>query len=89
MQKTNKALDTGLASLMKALGALSGGGGGGEVIVRLLERVLEAWAGEHDAFLHSRELAGKRKKDRHGDPSSDGTRVFYSTQCGYIRCLTR
>ena len=25
MQKTNKALDTGLASLMKALGTLSGG----------------------------------------------------------------
>ena len=60
MQKTNKALDTGLASLMKALGTLWGG----EVIVCLLERVLEAWAGEHDAFLHSRELAGKREKER-------------------------
>ena len=31
MQKTNKVLDTGLASLMKALGALSMGGEGRRV----------------------------------------------------------
>ena len=43
MQKTNKVLDTGLASLTKALGTLSRGGEG---TGRLLERVLEARAGE-------------------------------------------
>ena len=48
MQRTNKALDTGLASLMKAQGTLSRG----------------AWKpgqeSEHEGFLHSRELAGGR-----------------------------
>ena len=46
MQRTNKALDTGLALLMKAQGTLSRG----------------AWKPgqerEHEGFLHSRELAG-------------------------------
>ena len=39
----NKVLDTGLASLMKALGSLLRGGEG---TGRLLERVLEARAGK-------------------------------------------
>ena len=43
MQRTNKVLDTALASLTKALGTLSRGGEGTEC---LLERVLEARAGE-------------------------------------------
>ena len=43
MQKTNKVLDTGLASLTKAPGTLSRRGEG---IGCLLERVSEAWAGE-------------------------------------------
>ena len=43
MQRTNKVLDTGLASLMKAPGALSGGNEGKGY---LLKRVLEARAGE-------------------------------------------
>ena len=43
MQKTNKVLDTGLASLTKAPGTLSRGGEG---TGRLLERVVEARAGE-------------------------------------------
>ena len=43
MQKTNKVLNTGLASLMKVLGTLSRQGEG---TGRLLERVLEAQAGE-------------------------------------------
>ena len=42
-QKTNKALDTGLVSLTKAPGAVSRRGEG---TGRLLERVLEARAGE-------------------------------------------
>ena len=42
-QKTNKVPDTGLVSLTKALGALSRWGEG---TGRLLERVLEAQAGE-------------------------------------------
>ena len=61
---------------------------GGEGTVCLLDRVLEAGQdSEHDGSLCSRELAGERegegqkdrKTDRHRDPSSDGTRVFYST----------
>ena len=43
MQKTNKVLDTGLGFLTKAPGALSRRGEGTGC---LLERVLEAWAGE-------------------------------------------
>ena len=43
MQKTNKVLDTGLASLTKAPGALSRWGEGTGC---LLEIVLEAQAGE-------------------------------------------
>ena len=43
MQKTNKVLDTGLASLTKAPGALSRWGEG---TGHLLERVLEAQAEE-------------------------------------------
>ena len=42
-QKTNKVLDTGLASLTKVLGDLSRWGEG---IGSLLKRVLEAGAGE-------------------------------------------
>ena len=53
MQKTNKDLDTGLALLTKAQGALSMG----------------SWKprqeNEHDGFLHSRELTGeKERKER-------------------------
>ena len=43
MQKISKVLDTGLEFLTKAPGALSSGGEG---TGRLLERVLEARAGE-------------------------------------------
>ena len=43
MQRTNKALVTGLVSLTKAPGTLSKGGEGPG---HLLERVLEARAGE-------------------------------------------
>ena len=39
--------------------------------------------------LRERERKGEKKKERHGDPSSDGTKVFYSTFCGYLYCLTR
>jgi len=67
MQRTNKDLDTGLASLTKAQGALSRG----------------SWKpgqeSEHDGFLRSRELTGERegeKKERHRDPSSDGAKVL-------------
>ena len=42
MQRTSKVLDTGLASLTKAPGALSGGEGTN----CLLERFLETWAGK-------------------------------------------
>ena len=31
----------------------------------------------------------EREKERHGDQSSDGTKVFYSTWCGDIYCLTK
>ena len=51
MQKTNKDLDTGLALLTKAQGALSMG----------------SWKpgqeNEHDGFLHSRKLAGERERE--------------------------
>ena len=52
MQRTNKALDTGLASLMKAQGTLSRG----------------AWKpgqeSEHDGSPRSRESARKRERER-------------------------
>ena len=31
----------------------------------------------------------EREKARHGDQSSDGAKVFYSTLCRYLHCLTR
>ena len=67
MQRTNKALDTGLALLMNAQGTLSRG----------------AWKPgkdrEHKGFLHSRELAGGAagvggRQKRH--LSSDGAKVL-------------
>ena len=70
MQKTTKALDTGLASLTKALGALS--------------RQVKTQRGqqsEPDGSLCSKESAKERekekKKEKHGDPSSDGAKVLY------------
>ena len=51
MQRTNKALDTGLASLTKAQGAF----------------LRQSWKprqeSEHDGFLHSRKLAGERERE--------------------------
>ena len=62
MQKTNKVLDTGLASLMKARGALSRWGEG---TGHLLERVLEAWQeSEQDRSLCSKESAGERERKK-------------------------
>ena len=37
--------------------------------------------------MKEREREGK--KERHGDSSSDGAKVFYSTLCGCLYCLTR
>ena len=36
-----------------------------------------------------REKEKNREKARHRDQSSDGTKVFYSTLCRYLYCLTR
>ena len=78
MQKTNKVLDTGLASLTKAPGALSRrvkaqGTFSGESYKPRQES-------EQDGSLRSKESAEERererKTDRHGDPSSDGAKVF-------------
>ena len=54
---------------------------------RRLTRVLQAWARKwaqgssalQRISLRERERKREKKKERHGDPSSDGTRVFYST----------
>ena len=73
MQKTNKVLDTGLASLMKAPGTLSRRGEG---TGRLLERVLKARAEEGARRVTALQGERERKKERHGDPSSDGAKVL-------------
>ena len=36
-----------------------------------------------------KEREREREKTRHGDQSSDGAKVFYSTLCRYLYCLTR
>ena len=73
MQKTNKVLDTGLKSLMKAPGALSRWGEGTGCF-------LESWKpgqeGEQDGSLRSRESARERERERETDPSSDGAKVL-------------
>ena len=66
MQKTTKALDTGLASLTKAQGAF------------LRASLKPGQESERGRSLRSKESAKERerKKDRHGDPSSDGAKVL-------------
>ena len=63
----------------------------GEGTGRLLERVLEGearkWA--QWASVLQRISLRERGRERHGDQSSDETKVFYSTLCGYLYCLTR
>ena len=67
----------------------------GESSERLLKRVLEAWAGkwtQRASMLQRnslREREREREKERHGDQSSDGAKVFYSTLCRYLYCLIR
>ena len=36
-----------------------------------------------------REGGRERERERHGDQSSNGAKVFYSTLCEYLYCLTR
>ena len=36
-----------------------------------------------------KEREGERERERHGDQSSDGAKVVYSTLCRYLYCLTR
>ena len=66
MQKTNNVLDTGLASLTKAQGAF------------LRASSKPGQESERGRSLRSKESAKERerKKDRHGDPSSDGAKVL-------------
>ena len=58
--------------------------------MRLLEKVLEAWARKRAQWASvlqrispggwgERDRERERKKDRHGDLRSDGGKVFYST----------
>ena len=35
-----------------------------------------------------REREKEKEKERHGDQSSDGAKLFYSTLCRYLCCLT-
>ena len=61
MQRTNKALDTGLASLTKAPGTLSTGS----------EK--PGQESEHDRSLCSRESARKRERERERNKKDTGT----------------
>ena len=74
-QKTNKALDTGLALLHV---------GTGHPLTRVLQaraRKLAQWASAFQRIsLRERQRKREKKKERHGDPSSDGTRVFFQHQ---------
>ena len=81
MQRTSKVLDTGLASLTKAPGALSGGEGTN----CLLERVLETWAGKLAQRVSMSQRISQKKTDRERerekkkrprDLSSDGAKVL-------------
>ena len=62
MQRTNKVLDTGLASLMKAPGALSRGVKAQGAFLRGSWKPRQE--SEHDGFLRSRELARGRERER-------------------------
>ena len=73
---------------------------GGEGTVRLHQRVWEARAGKwtqrasvlQRISLRGREREGKKERERerrHRDQSSGGAKVFHSTLCGYLYCLTR
>ena len=83
MQKTNKVLDTGLASLVKALGALSMGGEGRRVSKTGLcvprnqpKRERERERQRQRQRQRETERDRERKKERHGDTSSDGAKVI-------------
>ena len=81
MQKTNKVLDTGLASLMKALGALSMGGEGRRVSKTGLcaprnQPKRERERQRQRQRQRETERDRERKKERHGDTSSDGAQVL-------------
>ena len=86
MHKTNKVLDTGLASLTKAPGALLRGMKAQGTFSR--ESQKPGKESEQDGFPRSRELAKERdkekKKEKHGDPSSDGAKVLYQQKCSLI-----
>ena len=66
----------------------------GEGAECLLERVLEDQAGKSTQRASAlqgislkkieREREREREKARHGDQSSDGAKVFYSTLCRYL-----
>ena len=45
--------------------------------------------GDQPEKEREREREREREKARHGDQSSDGAKVSYSTLCRYLYCLTR
>ena len=81
MQRTNKALDTGLASLMKAPGALLMGVKAQGTFSRESEK--PGQESEQYRSLCSRESAKEgerereREREREKDPSSNGVKVLY------------
>ena len=86
MQKTNKVLDTGLASLMKAPGTLSRVGWRRHRAPFRESLRSPGRRVRQDRSLRSKESAKEsqrererkkeRKKERHGDRSSDGAKVL-------------
>ena len=77
MQKTNKVLDAGLASLTKAPGALSRRGEGTGHLLESLRSPGRRVSKTGLCILRNKpERERERKKERHGDPSSDGAKVL-------------
>ena len=64
---------------------------GGEGTGHLLERVLEAWAEECARQVSALQRISLRERDReterHGDQSSNGAKLFYSTCVGIYTVL--
>ena len=92
--ESHKAPDTGLALFTEASGALSMGRrcrAPPREGLRSPGRKVnsESLCTPGDQPEKEREGEQEREKARHGDQSSDGAAVFYSTLCRYLYCLTR
>ena len=75
MQRTNKVLDTALASLTKALGTLSRWGEGTRC---LLQRVLEAWTGEWARWVSALQRISRGERERQKERKTWGPKLWWS-----------